>query len=69
MKVKIGDFVDYHSIIGREVTSTGHMVTAVYPLPNNFGCECAMITSHCGVVAVAALTKCKTQKKGQTATP
>jgi hypothetical protein len=55
-KIKVGDMVDYHGIIGREVTSTGHRVTALYPKPNNFGCDCAMITGKVGVVALAALT-------------
>ena len=55
-KIKVGDVVDYHSIIGREVTSTGHTVTALYPVPNNFGCDCAMVTGKAGIVAVKALT-------------
>ena len=55
-KIKVGDTVDYHSVIGREVTSAGHRVTALYPKPNNFGCDCATITGKAGVVAVAALT-------------
>jgi hypothetical protein len=55
-KIRVGDMVDYHSVIGREVTSTGHTVTALYPKPNDFGCDCATITGKAGVVAVAALT-------------
>jgi hypothetical protein len=53
--IKVGDVVNFHSIIGGPVTSTGHTVTALYPMPNNFGCDCAMITGHAGVVALDAL--------------
>jgi len=56
MKIKVGDMVDYHSLIGGEVTSTGHTVIELYPKPNNFGCDCATITGKSGVVAAAALT-------------
>jgi hypothetical protein len=56
IKIKVGDKVDYHSLVGGEVTSTGHEVTELYPKPNNFGCDCAMITGKSGVVNVAALS-------------
>ena len=56
IKIKVGDTVDYHSVIGREITSTGHTVIGVYPKPNNFGCDCATISGKTGVVAIAALT-------------
>lgn len=55
-RINVGDAVDYHSVIGREVTSTGHTVLALHPMPNNFGCDCATIAGKAGVVAVAALT-------------
>lgn len=54
--IKVGDKVDYHSIIGGAVTSTGHIVTKIYPEPNNFGCPVAFISDKCGVVAMSALT-------------
>lgn len=54
--MKVGDVVDYHGIIGGPVTSEAHTVQALYPRPNNFGCDCAMISKKAGVVALAALT-------------
>lgn len=54
--VKIGDTVNYHSIIGGPVTSTGHKVTQLDYAPNNFGCDVAWITDKTGCVAVRALT-------------
>ena len=64
-KIKVGDVVDYHSVIGREITSRGHVVEALYPKPNNYGCDCAMITGKSGVVAVAALTLAEGEKDTQ----
>ena len=55
-KIKKGDTVDYHSVIGSEITSTGHTVLELYPMPNNFGRDCASLSGKRGVVAVAALT-------------
>ncbi len=57
MRIKVGDVVDYHAVIGGEVTSTGHTVLAVFPKPNNFGCEVAKISGRSGVVAASALTR------------
>ena len=57
MKFKVGDAVDFHSIIGGKVTSTGHTIQDLIPKPNNFGCDCAMISGKSGVVAVAALSR------------
>lgn len=54
--VKIGDTVNYHSIIGGPVTSTGHKVTELEYAPNNFGCDVAWITGKRGYVAIRALT-------------
>ena len=56
IKIKVGDTVDYHSVIGREITSTGHTVIGVYPKLHNLGCDCATISGKAGVVAIAALT-------------
>jgi len=64
-KIKVGDTVDYHSFIGREITSTGHVVTALYPKPNNFGRDCAMVSGKYGVVAVAALTPSPSNAEGE----
>lgn len=56
MKIQVGDKVNYHSIIDGEITSRGHVVKVIYPTPNNFGCDVAMITGKSGVVSVDALT-------------
>lgn len=55
-KIKVGDVVDYHSIIGGPVTSTGHTVQSISRKPNNFGCDVAWISKKAGCVAMQALT-------------
>ena len=54
--IKVGDTVDYHSVIGEKATSIGHVVVAIYPDPNNFGCDTATITGKIGVVSVDSLS-------------
>lgn len=61
MRIRIGDMVDYHSVIGGPVTSTGHMVETIYPKPNNYGRDVAKISNKSGVVSISALTL--TEKK------
>ena len=57
MKIQEGNKVDFHSIIGGEITSTGHVVEEIFPKPNNFGCDCAFISGKRGIVALEALSK------------
>lgn len=57
--IKVGDEVDYHSIIGEEITSTGHIVEVIERAPNNFGCDVAWISGKSGCVALRALSKSK----------
>jgi hypothetical protein len=57
MILKEGDEVNYHSIIGGDVTSTGHKVKAIDMAPNNFGGNVAWITGKSGCVAIEALSK------------
>ena len=52
----IGDKVNYHSIIGGPVTSTGHVIKLIEHEPNNFGCDVAWITDKSGCVALEALS-------------
>ena len=59
VKISVGDKVNFHSVIGKEITSTGHVVEELLPKPNNFGCDCAFISGKSGVVAIAALSKVK----------
>jgi len=53
---KIGDIVNYHSIIGGEITSKDHAIKVVEMEPNNFGCDVAWITNKSGCVALKALS-------------
>lgn len=54
--MQIGDNVNYHSIIGGPVTSTGHKIKAIEREPNNYGCDVAWITGKSGCVALEALS-------------
>ncbi len=56
MTIKVGDKVNYHSLIGGPVTSTGHEVTDIEEQPNNYGSDVAWVTNKRGCVAVAALS-------------
>lgn len=53
---KVDDVVNFHSIIGGEVTSTGHVIESILMMPNNFGCDVAWVTGKSGCVAIAALS-------------
>lgn len=53
---EVGDKVNYHSIIGEEITSTGHEVIAIERTPNNYGGDVAWITNKRGCVHTKALT-------------
>lgn len=50
----LGDVVNYHSVIGGPVTSTGHVVMAIQLAPS--GRDVAWISGKSGCVAVAALS-------------
>lgn len=56
MTFKIGNTVNYHSIIGGTVTSEGHEITDIIMSPNDFGCDVAWITKKRGCVALEALS-------------
>lgn len=53
---KVGDKVNYHSIIGEAITSNGHEITHIELEPNNFGNDVAWITNKSGCVALQALS-------------
>ena len=65
VKIAVGELMDFHSLIGGEVTSTGHTVTEVWPRPNNFGCDVARISGRSGWVATAALTRAEKTQNAQ----
>lgn len=54
--LKVGDMVDYHSIIGEKITSRHHIITHIKPTPNNYGYAVAWITGMPGCVVLEALT-------------
>jgi hypothetical protein len=56
IRITVGDRVDYHSIVGGPVTSTGHTIRAVERKPNKYGRDVAWITGKAGCVALDALT-------------
>lgn len=51
---RVGDIVDYHSIIGEKITSTGHKVRAVQM--SDAGYPVAWLEGKSGCVHVDALT-------------
>lgn len=54
--LQVGDVVDYHAVIGGDVTSTNHVITHIKLEPNHFGCPVAWVTRIAGCVAMAALS-------------
>lgn len=54
--LKVGDTVNYHSIIGGPATSEGHKILHIEQEPNNFGCDVAWISGKSGCVAMSALS-------------
>lgn len=54
--IKKGDRVDYHAVIDGDITSTGHMVREVLPMPNPYGVPVARITGKAHYVSLDALT-------------
>jgi hypothetical protein len=55
-EIKVGDVVDYHSVMDEPATSFGHEVTHILEVPNNFGYDVAWITGKSGCVCVEALS-------------
>ena len=53
---KVGDKVNYHSIIGGKITTTDHEITSLMFEPNDFGTDVARITNKSGYVALDALS-------------
>ena len=56
VELTIGDIVNYHSIIGGEITTRGHTITAIEYSPNNYGCDVAWIKGKSGCVALRSLS-------------
>jgi len=54
--LKEGDAVNYHAVIGKGVTSTGHKIREILREPNNYGSDVAWITGKSGCVAMDALS-------------
>jgi hypothetical protein len=56
MQMKAGDKVNYHSVIGGPVTSTGHEIRTIEKMPNNYGSDVAWITGKSGCVDLDSLS-------------
>jgi hypothetical protein len=54
--LKLGDKVNYHSIVGGEITSRDHKIKIIDMEPNNFGCDVAWISNKSGCVSLEHLT-------------
>lgn len=57
----VGDTVNYHSVIGAPVTSTGHIIKVIMPTPNSYGRKVAWVTGISGCVAYDALSAGESQ--------
>lgn len=55
--LKVGDAVDYCSVIGGPVTSSGHVIEAIEKQPNNYGTAVAWVSGKSGCVALSALRR------------
>ena len=54
--LKVGDKVDYSSVIGMGITSRNHEIIQLKNQPNNFGCDVAWLTDKSGCVDVEHLS-------------
>lgn len=54
-RLKVGDTVNYHSIIGGEITSKDHKINYIGQLAN--GQKVAWITNKVGAVHIKAISK------------
>lgn len=54
--ISVNSIVDYHSVIGEEITSRGHTVIAIDRAPNDYGYDVAWISDKSGCVALSALS-------------
>jgi hypothetical protein len=54
--LKPGMLVNYHGIIGGDITSTSHKIKSIEFEPNNYQQDVAWITGKSGCVALAALS-------------
>lgn len=61
-KFKVGDIVNYHSVLGGPVTSTHHQITHI---EKRNGKLIAFITEKRGVVALNCLSKCTDEDLGE----
>ncbi|MBT3488327.1 MAG: hypothetical protein HOI61_00860 [Gammaproteobacteria bacterium] len=48
--------MNYHSVIGGPVTSTGHEIRTIEKMPNNYGSDVAWITGKSGCVDLDSLS-------------
>lgn len=53
--LKVGDKVNYSSVVGFGVTSEDHEVKSIEPMPNNYGCDVAWVTDKSSCVDIEHL--------------
>ncbi len=53
---KPGDVVDYHAIVGGEITSRNHVIEGMMCKPNDFDVDVAWITGKRGCVSLKSLS-------------
>ena len=56
-ELKIGDEVNYHPILNKDIGVKRGTITDIAREPNNFGCDVAWITGKAGCVGMEHLTK------------
>jgi len=55
-KFKVGDKVNYISMVTKKVVSSDHEITHIELQPNNYGCDVAWLTNKAGCADFEALT-------------
>jgi len=54
-ELKVGDKVDYSSVVGMGLTSLDHVIKSIKLMPNNFGCDVAWVSGKSSCVDIEHL--------------
>ena len=55
-KLQEGDYVNYHSLSGGDISSSDHQIKSIERQPNNYGEDVAFITNKSGCVSLGHLS-------------
>lgn len=55
-KFRVGQLVSYHPFVGKTAVSSGHEITAIDTMPNNFGENVAWVTGKSGCISFNCLS-------------